>query len=74
MDSEYQGDLTQFFAGQQTAAFLIPPAGSGQPVGVVASGGSGDLFTEMSGANTLEYWNGAEDIQQAVNALAPQPF
>ncbi len=75
-DGEYQAaNLPESHNAQQLAIFLVPPSGSGMPVGVIAdSKGTADLFTEMSGPNTLSYWDGARDIQQPVTAPAPQPF
>jgi hypothetical protein len=75
LDGEYQAaDFPLPFSSEQLAVFLVPPARTGIPVGVIASGGSVDLFTEQAGENTLSYWNGAQDVEQSVIAPAPGPL
>ena len=64
-------------AAAQTAAFLLPSSGLGEPVGVlIAQDGSGTAWfvTPQTGAYQLLYNNGSKDVVQNVTVSAPPPF
>lgn len=71
-DGEYEATQLPVTAG---TAFLVPPSGSGIPIGVLPfADGTAWFVTPVAGNNTLEYSGPNGDVQVSVVANPPAPF